>query len=152
MAKQIYIDENGNEQMVSGTINTADMLPIESGSATNTKGYIDSGLSGKANSTVTTGSLSVITGVSITLARSQLVRFGNIAFITFAITTTANITSGTDLLKASSGFSAIVLTDLIGVDNNDNGKPFYISGDKITANRNLTSGASYFVNAWYRLA
>lgn len=42
MAKQIYIDENGNEQLVSGTINTADMLPIESGSATNTKDYIDS--------------------------------------------------------------------------------------------------------------
>lgn len=50
MAKQIYIDGNGNEQLVSGTINTADMLPIESGSATNTKDYIDSGLSGKADS------------------------------------------------------------------------------------------------------
>lgn len=49
MAKQIYIDENGNEQLVSGTINTADMLPIESGSATNTKDYIDTGLSGKAD-------------------------------------------------------------------------------------------------------
>lgn len=49
MAKQIYIDENGNEQLVSGTINTAEMLPIESGSATNTKTYIDSGLSGIAD-------------------------------------------------------------------------------------------------------
>jgi len=53
MAKQIYIDENGNEQLVSGTINTADMLPIQSGSATNTKDYIDSGLSGKADSSDT---------------------------------------------------------------------------------------------------
>lgn len=51
MAKQIYIDENGNEQLVSGTINTADMLPIQSGSATNTKDYIDTGLSGKVNTT-----------------------------------------------------------------------------------------------------
>ena len=51
MAKQIYIDENGNELMVSGTINTADMLPIQSGSSTNTKDYIDSGLSGKADTT-----------------------------------------------------------------------------------------------------
>ncbi len=50
MAKQIYIDENGNEQLVSGTINTADLLPIESGSATNTKDYIDSVLSGKQDS------------------------------------------------------------------------------------------------------
>ena len=49
MAKQIYIDENGNENLVSGTINTADMLPIASGSATNTKDYIDTGLSGKAD-------------------------------------------------------------------------------------------------------
>ena len=51
MAKQIYIDGNGNEQLVSGTINNAEMLPIESGSATDTKSYIDSGLSGKANTT-----------------------------------------------------------------------------------------------------
>lgn len=49
MAKQIYIDENGNEQLVSGTINNAELLPIESGSATNTKSYIDSGLSGKVD-------------------------------------------------------------------------------------------------------
>lgn len=49
MAKQIYIDENGNEQLVSGTINNAELLPIESGSATNTKDYIDSGLSGIGN-------------------------------------------------------------------------------------------------------
>ena len=54
MAKQIYIDENGNEQLVSGTINTADMLPIESGSSTNTKDYIDSGLSGKQDTLSTT--------------------------------------------------------------------------------------------------
>lgn len=47
MPKQIYIDENGNELLVSGTINTGDMLPITSGSATNTKSYIDSGLSGR---------------------------------------------------------------------------------------------------------
>ena len=50
MAKEIYIDENGNENLVSGTINTAEMLPIESGSATNTKDYIDTGLSGKQDS------------------------------------------------------------------------------------------------------
>lgn len=49
MAKQIYIDENGNENLVSGTINNAEMLPIESGSATNTKDYIDTGLSDKAD-------------------------------------------------------------------------------------------------------
>ena len=60
MAKQIYIDENGNELLVSGTINNAEMLPIESGSATNTKDYIDSGLSGKAD-TSTIGDIKVST-------------------------------------------------------------------------------------------
>lgn len=41
MSKQIYIDENGNELLVSGTINTADMLPISANPTTNTKAYID---------------------------------------------------------------------------------------------------------------
>ena len=42
MAKQIYIDENGNEQLVSGTINNAELLPISSSDPMNTKDYIDS--------------------------------------------------------------------------------------------------------------
>ena len=45
MAKQIYIDENGNENLVSGTINNASLLPISANDPTNTKDYIDSGLS-----------------------------------------------------------------------------------------------------------
>lgn len=46
MAKQIYIDENGNEQLVSGTINTADMLPIDALHPNdNTKDYIDNKVS-----------------------------------------------------------------------------------------------------------
>ena len=53
MAKQIYIDENGNENLVSGTINTADTLPIASGSSTNTKDYIDSVACYNAGDTVT---------------------------------------------------------------------------------------------------
>ena len=71
MAKQIYIDENGNEQLVSGTINTADMLPITSGSATNTKDYIDTGLSGKANTT-TFARKSVNTTSAITVSANTI--------------------------------------------------------------------------------
>ena len=55
MAKQIYIDENGNEQLVSGTINNAELLPIESGSATNTKDYIDNLTIGDLSDVDTTG-------------------------------------------------------------------------------------------------
>ena len=46
MAKQIYIDSNGNEVELSGTINSADMLPISAGSSTMTDDVIDA----KANS------------------------------------------------------------------------------------------------------
>lgn len=41
MAKQIYIDENGNEHLVSGTINTASMLPVSAGSSTSTAEALD---------------------------------------------------------------------------------------------------------------
>ena len=41
MSKQIYIDSNGNEVLISGTVNSADMLPVEAGSGTDTKAYVD---------------------------------------------------------------------------------------------------------------
>ena len=41
MAKQIYIDSEGNEVLLSGTVNSADILPIEAGSSTMTKAYVD---------------------------------------------------------------------------------------------------------------
>lgn len=45
MAKQYYIDENGNPIQVSGTVNTAELLPISGNDTTDTKTYIDTGLS-----------------------------------------------------------------------------------------------------------
>ena len=36
MAKEIYIDNNGNEIPISGTINSADILPLTAGSSTMT--------------------------------------------------------------------------------------------------------------------
>ena len=50
MAKQIYIDENGNPIEVSGTVNTAELLPISGNDSTDTKTYIDTGLSSKQDS------------------------------------------------------------------------------------------------------
>lgn len=41
MSKQIYIDSNGNEVLVSGTVNSADMLPLEAGSSKMTSEAID---------------------------------------------------------------------------------------------------------------
>ncbi len=50
MAKQYYIDENGTPIQVSGTVNTAELLPISGNDTTDTKTYIDTGLSGKQDS------------------------------------------------------------------------------------------------------
>ena len=41
MAKQYYIDENGTPIQVSGTVNTAELLPISGNDTTDTKTYID---------------------------------------------------------------------------------------------------------------
>ena len=49
MAKQIYIDENGNPIEVSGTINNASMLPISGNDSTDTKTYIDNVVTSGSN-------------------------------------------------------------------------------------------------------
>ena len=49
MAKQIYIDENGNPIEVSGTINNASMLPISANDSTDTKTYIDNVVTSGSN-------------------------------------------------------------------------------------------------------
>ena len=70
MAKQIYIDENGNPIEVSGTINNASMLPISANDSTDTKTYIDTGLSGliktttASGTTTSSGALALPTGVN----------------------------------------------------------------------------------------
>ena len=46
MSKQVYIDSNGNEVQVSGTVNTADMMPMSASDSTKVKTAIGT----KANS------------------------------------------------------------------------------------------------------
>ena len=53
MSKQIYIDSNGNEIPVSGTINSADALPLEAGSSQTTASAI-SGLQSDVSGIQTT--------------------------------------------------------------------------------------------------
>ena len=42
MSKQVYIDSNGNEVQVSGTVNTADMMPMSGNDSTKVKEAIAS--------------------------------------------------------------------------------------------------------------
>ena len=92
----IYIDGNGNEQLVSGTINNAELLPIESGSATNTKSYIDSGLSGKADS-FTSGSFTANANVSI--LNGFYNKTGDMVFWSCCFSVSANLNTGTKILS-----------------------------------------------------
>lgn len=92
MAKQIYIDENGNEQLVSGTINNAEMLPITSGSATNTKDYIDSKVA------TTSGTATAQTGVTIG-SKNLVYKQGIFCYICLVLSITSNISAGDNLVK-----------------------------------------------------
>ena len=81
MAQARYTDANGIEHLISGTINTAKMLPIESGSATNTKDYIDSGLSGKQDAlSVTTGTVARNT-TNTTSANISYAKYGKVVHV-----------------------------------------------------------------------
>ena len=81
MAKQIYIDENGNEQLVSGTINNAELLPISSSDTMNTKDYIDS--------KVAVSRPTVVATTGNTLMYDNSVKYGKMISITCAIKVTA---------------------------------------------------------------
>ena len=117
MAKEIYIDGNGNEQLVSGTINNAEMLPIESGSATDTKSYID-GKTASANYSI--NNISVF-------------RVGNTVFF--------NIISGTNSTNASGQILSGGTTDIIrsGYRPPENVNVIEtVAGDRMTCNADGT--------------
>ena len=71
MSKQIYVDSNGNETEYGGSVNYGSILPISPSDSTNTKDYIDNGLSGKAN-TSTFARKSVSTTGAITVAANTI--------------------------------------------------------------------------------
>lgn len=99
MAKEIYIDENGNEQMVSGTINNASLLPISASDSTNTKDYIDTGLSGKQstiNNSYSIDGLSTPSG--ITRQNGGYTKIGNLVIVNVRLNCTNSVQTETDIL------------------------------------------------------
>lgn len=114
MAKQIYIDENGNEQLVSGTINNASLLPISESDTTNTKDYIDSGLSGKAD-TIPDGTYTVV-GIwseSYYASRSIWVSFPRADLYTITISR-ARYVSGTNTMTDITSTTQITNKNALG--------------------------------------
>ena len=101
MAKQIYIDENGNEQLVSGTINNAELLPISSINPTNTKDYID------------TRGLGDLSNVVLTSPQaSQMLQFANIGGQLKLVNTSRNAIRHTTVSGTTDGTGDILCSDL----------------------------------------
>ena len=99
---------NGNQSAADlGIASNANELPIESGSSTNTKGYIDSGLSDKADSSM----LGDITGVTITCPRCPIASISNLKVKKAGdmVILGANLTFG-----ASQAGNVYLLTSLFG--------------------------------------
>lgn len=57
MAKEFYIDKDGNEVLVSGTVNTADMLPMSASDSTKVSEAIDEVNDNKADKSALTWTL-----------------------------------------------------------------------------------------------
>lgn len=99
MSKQIYIDSEGNEIQVSGTVNSADKLPIEAGSSTMTKTELDGKATNTKVDTVTSlgATITKATGVNefeIGLYQNNKMISGYVAF-TFSSNPSANATIAT---------------------------------------------------------
>ena len=71
MSKQIYIDENGNELLVSGTINSADVLPYDDN--TSTKDKID-----EKQDNLTTSTGTITASSNVTLIRPNAIKWGKV--------------------------------------------------------------------------
>lgn len=66
MSKQVYIDENGNEIQVSGTVNTADMMPMSGNDSTKVSEAI-----GNLSTLTTTDKSSIVGAVNEVVSTKQ---------------------------------------------------------------------------------
>lgn len=94
----------------------------------------------------TSGSLSIPTGVPLSISRGYVAKQGRMAMVTFCIVVTASINSGTVVLKLPAGFSSANFTDAIGWDTNGTIARFYLNGGNVYVYQNIPAG-TYFLNA-----
>ena len=83
MAKQIYIDENGNENLVSGTINTGKLLPMSTTDPDKVADRIEAcetAISGKADTSTTYTKTEVDNMLGDKLDSAYLVKTNNGSF------------------------------------------------------------------------
>lgn len=111
MAKQIYIDENGNENLVSGTINNASLLPISSSDTTNTKSYIDSVKSDVKELKTLSQSFTIAANSSITIQANS----SRIMCLLFGVSDSQYVASIAYLIGGYVTASRCVVTNLSGL-------------------------------------
>ena len=157
---QLSADEKTGLINISDESLSAAELPITSGSATNTKDYIDSGLSGKADKsdtytktevdnkfTLTSGT--VTASSNVTVARYTLKQFGNIKFLSLALYVGVAHSSGAKLASLSITPSQMLDLDAVAKPS-QNAVAWNVDTDGyLYTNDAMQTGQTYYCNAWY---
>lgn len=148
MAKQIYVNENGNPIEVSGTINTAELLPISGNDDTSTKEYIDTGLSGKATNdnyvVVKQTQISLSSAISVTAGqKSTLLSNEDITALGYsALDDISQMGTNYDLvgclLTWSNNSSCIAVDTLVSSGNKVTMNVYAVTSQSVNAVRLLT--------------
>ena len=123
MAKQIYVDENGNPIEVSGTINNASMLPISANDSTDTKTYIDTGWSGLVSELAK----------KTTMYSTEIKYSGSSTTVTFNLTLTSANRSGFVLLMGDGNGRPILGIFAVHESNIETGNLVSLGSSSISA-------------------
>ena len=158
MSKQVYIDSNGNEIQVSGTVNTADMMPMSGNDSTKVSEAI-----GDLSDLTTPVYLSTIsTGTNITFEANTSYRIGNMVVLNCILKVTGNLANNATILSnipknganAPVRFLRIVGSDAYqGHDDNAGGFNIDANATSVTMFGTLTASVGspkyLFINLTY---
>ena len=166
MAKEFYVDRNGNEIQVSGTVNTADMLPMSGNDSTKVSeaigdlsqlttsvtsslvgavNAVNAELSNKADKALTAFNLTAGTGM--TLQYVNCFAFGNLKVISANIVVGSGAT--TTIATVPSAYSASNSTFFYLGKNGASGSYGYMTGTSLKTDSVLSTG-NYTINFVYR--
>ena len=148
MAKQIYIDENGNENLVSGTINYGSLLPMSPNDPDKVADRITALETALSNNTATLGE-NISGGV-------WYKKYGNMVWCCGRITTTASISTNSVLFSGipSNNFNGNNV--IKGIDNDGVSADCVMyqaqSTGSMRAASNIASGKTYIISFIYYTA
>ena len=129
-------------QQISVADLNAELLPIQSGSATNTKAYIDTALSGKQD-TLTTINDTFSASANITLLRPLCVKYGNIKQLSCVFRVDGTVSNVGTIPNA---YKPTYNIDFSAVGDNGNGARLRIQANSntIEISNALSSSSEYF--------